>query len=84
MNVNREITWFGKGSDDEVGTLHVDHISPDELIQIFKLYDDDPLMYMVYEVTSQESSTLSRWVEHAFDHEKYDYFLYCWQAYRWV
>ncbi|WP_342086184.1 DUF7683 domain-containing protein [Dyadobacter sp. OTU695] len=82
MNVNREIIWFRKGTEDEVGTLYVDQISLDELVQIFERYDDDPLMYMVYEVTPQQSSDLSRWVEHAFEHEKYDYFLYCWQAYR--
>jgi hypothetical protein len=54
MNVNREITWFRKGSEDEVGTLYVDQISLDELVQIFERYDDDPLMYMVYEVTPRQ------------------------------
>lgn len=81
MEVQRVISWFDKDSETFVGEFNIDEfIDLDTLKTIFQLFPDDPLMYMVYDITPEISRTLNPYIPFNFDFEKFSFQLDCFQA----
>ncbi len=81
MEVQRVISWFDKDSEAFVGEFTIDEfIDLDTLTKIFQLLPDDPLMYMVYDITPEIARTLNTFIPFNFDFEKFIFQLDCFQA----
>lgn len=79
--VQRLISWFDKETDSLIGEYNIEVlISLDELKTIFDPYTDDPLMYMVYDISPEIGVSLNKYFPFSFDFEKYSYQLDCFTA----
>lgn len=78
--VERVLEWYEKDPGDAlVGDEPLTEIPLDELVELFRPDDDDPLMHLVYEVEPREVGRLQRAVRHAIDLDAYDYFVAAYQ-----
>ena len=76
--VQRLISWFDNETDSLIGEYNIEMlISLAELKTIFDPYPDDPLMYMVYDVSPEIGISLNKYFSFDFDFEKYSYQLDC-------
>ncbi|MCU7375761.1 colicin E3/pyocin S6 family cytotoxin [Paucibacter sp. O1-1] len=60
--VQRLISWFDKETDSLISEYNIEVlISLDELKTIFDPYPDDPLMYMVYDISPEIGVSLNKY-----------------------
>ena len=79
MKVERQISWWDKGSETLVGELNIDHIPFEDLKAMFQPPTEDPLMYNQYEIDPLQVQDLDRWVALPFNFDLYSYFIECWR-----
>ena len=79
MTIIRSIKWFDKKTEYIVSKEVLKNLSVDDLRAIIGLpYDpEDPELYDVYDITQEAADKLKAHMQHQFDFESYDYFLYC-------
>ncbi len=75
--VDRVLEWYEKDPGEAlVGEEVLKGLDLDHLRSLFKPDEqEDPLMYLVYEVTSDDVSRLQQAVDHQIDLSVYDYFV---------
>ena len=80
MEILRYITWYDKVTNKLVGEFRIDQIvAESQLHEIFKKYKDDPLLYMVYDISKNEAEKILKHFDFSFDFDKFIYNLDCYQ-----
>jgi len=81
MKVERYISVYQKDTEKIVSEIRIDHlISFEKLKQVFRPYKNDPLLYMVYNITQSRAKKLQKIIEMKFDEDNFIYQLDCYQA----
>jgi len=81
MKVERSISWFSKVDGKLAGEIIIDdNINLQDLKEIFEVYENDPLMYMAYDIKEPEAKKLKKFISFEFDFEQFNYELNCFQA----
>ena len=80
MQIERVINALDKSSEELVYEINVDAIKLEVLQSIFHPTIDDLVMYLIYDIKSEEARALTRYMDINFDFEKYDYQLACYSV----
>ncbi|WAC12288.1 DUF7683 domain-containing protein [Dyadobacter pollutisoli] len=79
MKIERLITIFDKRTDRLKEEINIDYVDLIKLKEIFKSSDDDPLMYMVYEIKEGLIPQINELLNDKviFDLQNYLYYVEC-------
>ena len=79
MKIERLLTVFDKKTDRLKEEINIDYVDVNKLKEIFNPSIDDPLMYMVYEVTEGLIPKISELITDkvVFDLQNYLYYVEC-------
>lgn len=79
MKIIRLLSWYDNKSDSLIGEIVLENIEVEVLRKLFNPSKEDPMVYMVYEVTKENISGVQQLTSHKIEIDKYTYFVEAYQ-----